>query len=64
MGHERMDYLRRVCSPMVSKKFPIAIVQSDLWFKSIFRLWLGIEPSEEESRALLEEAREIFIAPT
>ena len=25
------------------------------WFKSVFRLWLGIEPSEEERRAFLEE---------
>ena len=48
---------------MVSKKFPFAIVRSDFWFKSTFRLWLGIEPSEEERRAFLEEAREIFLAP-
>jgi hypothetical protein len=60
---ERMDYLRRVCWPIVSKKFPFPIVRSDLWLKSTFRLFLGIEPSQEESRALLEEAREILLTP-
>jgi hypothetical protein len=60
---ERMDYLRRVHWPIVSKKFPVVIVRSDFCFKSTFRLWLGIEPSEEERRAFLEEAREIFLTP-
>jgi hypothetical protein len=60
---ERMDYLRKVHWPMVSKEFPFANMRSDFVFKSTFRLWLGIEPSEEERRAFLEEAREIFLTP-
>jgi hypothetical protein len=60
---ERMDYLRRVHWPIVSKKLPVAIVRSDFCFKSMFRPLLGIEPSEEERRAFLEEAREIFLTP-
>jgi hypothetical protein len=58
-----MDYLRRVHWPIVSKKLPVAIVRSDFCFKSMFRPLLGIEPSEEERRAFLEEAREIFLTP-
>jgi Family of unknown function (DUF5681) len=59
---ERMDYLRRV----YSKKY--ATVRSEAWFKSVFRLYLGIEPSEEERRAFLEEELaeeelEILLAP-
>ena len=59
---ERMDYLRRVHWPMISKKSPFANMRSDFWFKTTFRLFLGIEPSEEERRAFLEEAREIHLA--
>jgi hypothetical protein len=57
---ERMDYLRGVYRPMVSDS-PFANMQSDFWFKSTFRLFLGIEPSEEERRTFLEEAREIYL---
>jgi len=60
---ERMDYLRRVHWPIVSKKSPFANMKSDFWLKSTFRLWLGIEPSEDECRAFVEEAREIFLTP-
>jgi hypothetical protein len=59
---ERMDYLRRVHWPMISKKSPFANMRSDFWFKTTFRLFLGIEPSEEERRAFLEEARAIYLA--
>jgi Family of unknown function (DUF5681) len=59
---ERMDYLRRVHWPMISKKSPFANMRSDFWFKTTFRLFLGIEPSEEERRAFLEEARPIYLA--
>jgi hypothetical protein len=58
---ERMDYLRRVHWPMISKKSPFANMRSDFFFKSVFRRWLGIEPSEEERQAFLEETREIFL---
>lgn len=60
---ERMDYLRRICWPIVSKNSPFANMRSDFLFKSTFRLWLGIEPSEEEDRAFVEEAREILLTP-
>ena len=60
---ERMDYLRRVHWPMVSENSPFANMQSDFRFKSTFRLWLGIEPSEEEDRACMEKAREILLTP-
>jgi hypothetical protein len=59
---ERMDYLRRA----YSKKYET--MRSEAWFKSVFRLWLGVEPSEEERRAYLEEEiaeeeLEILLAP-
>ena len=56
---ERIGYLRKV----YSEKFPFAIVRPDAWFKSAFRLLFGIEPSEEERRAFLEEEREILLTP-
>jgi hypothetical protein len=59
---DRMDYYRRSCWPMVSKMSPFAIVR-DYWVKSTFQLLHGTEPSEEERRAFLEEAREILLTP-
>jgi hypothetical protein len=60
---ERMDYLRRVFWPSVSNKSLFANMRSDFFFKSIFRLFLGIEPSEEEFQAFLIEAREVLLTP-
>ena len=58
---ERMDYLRRCHWPTISKNFPPEFVESEYSFKSIFRLWLGIKPTEEERRAFLTQAREVFL---
>ena len=58
---ERMDYLRTVHGPIVSEKYPASV--RDYWFKLRFGLLLGVEPSEEERRAFLEEAREILLTP-
>ena len=60
---ERLDYLRRVHWSTVSENYPFAMARSDVWFKSTFRLWLGIELSEEERRAYREEFREIVLTP-
>jgi Family of unknown function (DUF5681) len=60
---ERMDYLRRTAWPTISKDFPLTMVRSEFCFKSTFRSWLGIEPSEEEERAFLSQADEIFRVP-
>jgi hypothetical protein len=58
---ERMDYLRTVHGPIVSEKYPASV--RDYWFKLRFGLLLGVEPSEEERRAFLEEGREILLTP-
>jgi hypothetical protein len=52
---ERMDYLRRCHWPTISRDFPPEFVQSEYCFKSIFRPWLGIEPTEEEEQAFLRK---------
>ena len=56
---ERMDYLRRCQWPAISRDFPPEFVQSEYCFKSTFRPWLGIEPTEEEQQAFLKEARKL-----
>jgi hypothetical protein len=60
---ERIDYLRRVHWPIVSKNYLFAMARSDVWFKSTFGVWLGIELSEEERRAYWEELREVVLTP-
>ena len=60
---ERIDYLRRVHWPIVSKNYLFAMARSDVWYKFTFQAWLGIELSEEERRAYLEEFREIVLTP-
>ena len=57
---ERMDYLRRCHWPTISRDFPPEFVRSEYSFKSIFRLWLGIEPTEGERQAFLLEARKVY----
>ena len=42
--------------------FPPEFVQSECYFKSIFHLWLRIEPTEEEQQAFLTTAREVFLS--
>jgi hypothetical protein len=59
---ERMDYLRRCHWPTISRDFPPEFVRSEYSFKSIFRLWLGIEPTEEEQEAFLTEARKVYLS--
>lgn len=58
---ERMDHLRRCHWPTISKNFPPEFVQSECCFKSIFRPWLGIEPTEEEQQAFVTQALEVFL---
>jgi hypothetical protein len=58
---ERMDHLRRCHWPTISRDFPPEFVQSEYCFKSIFRHWLGIEPTEEEQQAFLVEARKVYL---
>ncbi len=60
---ERIDYLRRCNWPTISRNFPLEFVQSELCLKSTFRLWLGIEPTEEEQQAFLTEARKVLLTP-
>jgi Family of unknown function (DUF5681) len=57
---ERMDYLRRCHWPTISRDFPPEFVQSEYCFKSTFRPWLGIEPTEEEEQAFLKQARKLW----
>jgi hypothetical protein len=52
-----MDYLRRYEWPAIDKDFPPEFVQSEYCFKSTFRPWLRIEPTEEEERLLRKPAR-------
>jgi hypothetical protein len=61
---ERMDHLRRCHWPTICAKydFPTEFVQSECYFKSIFHLWLKIEPTEEENQAFLTTAREVFLS--
>jgi Family of unknown function (DUF5681) len=59
---ERMDHLRRCHWPTISRDFPPELVQSEYYFKSIFRHWLGIEPTEEEQQAFLVEARKVCLS--
>jgi hypothetical protein len=59
---ERMDYLRRCHWPTISRDFPPEFVQSEYSFKSMFRLWLRIEPTEEEQEAFLTEARKVYLS--
>ena len=59
---ERMDHLRRCHWPTISKNFPPEFIQSECCFKSIFRPWLRIEPTEEENQAFLTTAREVFLS--
>ena len=58
-----MDYLRRRHWPTICAKFdfPPEFVQSEYCFKSTFRPWLGIEPTEEEQEAFVTQAREVFL---
>jgi Family of unknown function (DUF5681) len=58
-----VDYLRRCHWPNVSRDcdFPPEFVQSECCFKSIFYIWLRIEPTEEENQAFLTTAREVFL---
>lgn len=58
---ERMDYLRRCQWPAIDKDFPPEFVQSEYCFKSTFRPWLRIEPTEEEEQAFVTQAREVFL---
>jgi hypothetical protein len=58
---ERMDYLRRREWPAISRDFPPEFVQSEYCFKSTFRPWLRIEPTEEEEQAFVTQAREVFL---
>ena len=57
-----MDYLRRCHWPTISRDFPPEFVQSEYCFKSTFRPWLGIEPTEEEQQAFLKEARKLYLS--
>jgi Family of unknown function (DUF5681) len=59
---ERMDYLRRCHWPTISRDFPPEFVQSEYSFKSMFRLWLRIEPAAEEREAFLTEARKVYLS--
>jgi hypothetical protein len=58
---ERMDYLRRYHWPTVSRNFPPEFVQSEYVFKSTFKDWSGIEPTEEERQTFLTEARKVYL---
>jgi hypothetical protein len=59
-----MDYLRKRHWPTISRDFdfPPEFVQSECYFKSIFHVWLRIEPTEEEHKAFLTQAREVFLS--
>jgi hypothetical protein len=59
---ERIDHLRRCHWPTTSRNFPLEFVQSEYCFKSIFRPWLGIEPTDEEQQAFLMEARKVYLS--
>lgn len=59
---ERIDYLRMCNWPTISRNFPPEFVQSEYCFKSIFRHWLGIEPTEEQQQAFLVEARKVYLS--
>jgi Family of unknown function (DUF5681) len=61
---ERMDHLRRCHWPTLCAKydFPPEFVRSECYFKSIFHLWLRIEPTEEENQAFLVTAREVYLS--
>jgi hypothetical protein len=56
---ERMDYLRRYHWPTVSRNFAPEFVQSEYVFKSTFKDWSGIEPTEEEKQAFLNERSKV-----
>ena len=60
MPEERTDYLRRCEWPAISRGFPPEFVQSEYCFKSTFRPWLRIEPTEEEEQAFLKQARKLW----
>jgi hypothetical protein len=61
---ERIDHLRARYWPTICAKydFPPEFLQSECYFKSIFYLWLRIEPTEEENRAFLTTAREVYLS--
>jgi hypothetical protein len=61
---ERMDHLRRCHWPTIYAKYdlPLEFVQSECYFKSIFYIWLRIEPTEEENQAFLTTAREVYLS--
>jgi Family of unknown function (DUF5681) len=61
---ERMDHLRRCHWPTICAKydFPPEFVQSECYFKSIFYIWLRIEPTEEENQAFRTTAREVYLS--
>jgi hypothetical protein len=58
---ERTDYLRRCHWPKISRDYPPELVQLEYCFKSVFRPWLGIEPTEQERQAFLTEARKVYL---
>jgi hypothetical protein len=61
---ERMDHLRRCHWPTICAKydFPPEFVRSECYFKAIFHPWLRIEPTEEENRAFLSIARDVYLS--
>jgi hypothetical protein len=61
---EGMDHLRRCHWPTICAKydFPPEFVQSECYFKSIFYIWLRIEPTEEENQAFRTTAREVYLS--
>ena len=58
---ERIDYLRRTVWPTISGNFPLELVQSEVLLKLTLRLWLGIEPTEEEQQEFLMEAHKVLL---
>jgi hypothetical protein len=59
---ERKEYLRKHSWPEVSKGLPRELARSEYCFLATFRLWLNVEPTKEQERAFLIEARKAFAA--
>ena len=59
---ERKEYLRKHLWPAMSKGRPRELARSEYSFLATFRFCLNVEPTKEQERDFLIEARKAFAA--